>query len=518
MKRLLLIFVIAFGQLVNAAVVINEFLASNSTGLQDPDAPGQYPDWIELYNSGDRSVTLGGYYLTDNRARLTKWRIPEGLQIAAKGFLLFLADGETEQGARHTNFKLNSSDGFVGLIAGDGTIVDSLTYGKQFADVSYGRSPDGGATWLYFESPSPNAKNSAAGFIGKLEKVQFSHRRGFYESAFDLMLSNDNPNAKIYYTLDGSEPGGRVGGGTMLYNKPIRITTTSHVRAHAFLEGWQSNSSVTHTFIFLNDVIKQPRVPDGFPQNWGWTGLGDYEMDARVVNHPDYKNTIIDDMKSIPTMSLVMDVDAWFGEGGQGIYIQGELDERAVSAEVIYPDGAEGVQINCAVMIVGGTSPNRWKMDKLSMRLKCTREYGPAQLKYPLFGDDATDEFQTLVLDARMNNSWAYGGGVGIDGRNLKQNDIAQYTRDNFVAELQKAMDGLAPSGRQMHLYLNGLYWGLYWVHERPDEHFAASYRGGAAEDYDVIKHNIDGVVNGSNDHYRQMFSIANSSRPLSDK
>ncbi|MBN1479266.1 lamin tail domain-containing protein [candidate division KSB1 bacterium] len=508
--------IISIGQ---AQVVINEFMASNSDYFQDPDEAGEYPDWIELYNPSGQSVNVGGLYLTDNPARPTKWQIAQGTQIPAGGFIFFIADSDPEQGTKHTSFKLDSQGGYIGLVHGDGsTILDSLTYSKQYSDVSYGRSPDGGTTWYFFDTPTPEKANAADGYLGKIDKVQFSHVHGFYENSFSLSLSVDNPQAKIFYTLDGSEPRDRTGAGTILYSAPIPITTTSYVRARAFLDGWKSKNSVTNTFIFLEDVLWQPDDPDGFPQNWGWTGYGDYEMDPDVVDDPAYVGTIIDDLKSIPSMSLVMDIDDWFGEGGQGIYLEGELDERAVSAELIHPDGSEGFQINCAVMIVGGSSTGRWKMDKLSMRLKFQNEYGAADLDYQLFGDNATDQFQTLVLDARMNNSWAYGGGTGINGRDLKQNDIAQYTRDNFVAELQLAMDGLAPHGRQVHLYLNGLYWGLYWVHERPDEHFAASYRGDAAEDYDVLKHNANSVVSGENTNYRAMFNIANSGRSVDEK
>ena len=203
--------------------------------------------------------------------------------------------------------------------------------------------------------------------------------------------------------------------------------------------------------------------------------------------------------------------DEWFG--ANGIYIRGELDEREVSAEMIFPDGGDGFQINCAVMIVGGSSVNRWKMDKLSMRLKFKGEYGPTKLSFPVFGDRAADEFNTLVLDARMNNSWAYGGGVGVKGTRpwgyVGQRDIAQYTRDQFVADIHNDMGGYSPQGRHVHLYLNGLYWGLYWVHERPDDSFAATYLGGEAEDYDVLKHKSGTVVSGSNASYNQMFSIA---------
>jgi hypothetical protein len=117
-----------------------------------------------------------------------------------------------------------------------------------------------------------------------------------------------------------------------------------------------------------------------------------------------------------------------------------------------------------------------------------------------------------------MNNIWAYGGGVmlpsnsrpWIQGRPT-QRDVAQYTRDQFVSDIQNATSGYAPHGRHVHLYLNGLYWGLYELHERPDEHFAAAYFGGDAQDYDVLKHDSAKVVSGSRTNYLEMFNIANA-------
>ena len=51
---------------------------------------------------------------------------------------------------------------------------------------------------------------------------------------------------------------------------------------------------------------------------------------------------------------------------------------------------------------------------------------------------------------------------------------------------------GRRPHGKYVHLYLNGLYWGLYNVHERPDDSFADEYYGGDKDDYYVIKHASD--------------------------
>ncbi|MBN1362031.1 MAG: hypothetical protein JW993_15655 [Sedimentisphaerales bacterium] len=56
-------------------LVINEFMADNETTIEDPNEPGEYPDWIELYNASNETITLNGLYLTDRLDNPTKWRI-----------------------------------------------------------------------------------------------------------------------------------------------------------------------------------------------------------------------------------------------------------------------------------------------------------------------------------------------------------------------------------------------------------------------------------------------------------
>ena len=55
-------------------------------------------------------------------------------------------------------------------------------------------------------------------------------------------------------------------------------------------------------------------------------------MDPEIVNAPNYRDSMVESLKAIPSLSLVMARDDWFGENGRGIYIQGQNDERAVSA------------------------------------------------------------------------------------------------------------------------------------------------------------------------------------------
>ncbi len=138
---------------------INEFLADNKTTLVNPDKADAWDDWLEIYNPGEVEVDMSGMYLTDNLSNPKKYRIPDGVKIAAKGYLVFWADEEGQLGPLHTNFKLSASGEEIGLFHTDGaTQIDAVTFGQQAADVSYGRSPDGGATWTS-QKPTPGKAN-----------------------------------------------------------------------------------------------------------------------------------------------------------------------------------------------------------------------------------------------------------------------------------------------------------------------------------------------------------------------
>jgi hypothetical protein len=64
------------GSSVASGLVINEFMAENSTTAENPQEPGKHPDWIELYNGTNKSVTLNGLFLTDDLNDPTRCQIP----------------------------------------------------------------------------------------------------------------------------------------------------------------------------------------------------------------------------------------------------------------------------------------------------------------------------------------------------------------------------------------------------------------------------------------------------------
>ncbi len=150
---------------------INEFMASNDAAYADEY--GDYDDWIEIYNSNDFPVDVGGLYITDDLTDPTAWQIPttapDTTTIPAGGFLVLWADKESEEGVLHCELKLSGGGEQIGLVqvlGSDTTFVDSLTFGDQTTDISKGRITDGGSEWGYFSKSSPGETNANGDLVG----------------------------------------------------------------------------------------------------------------------------------------------------------------------------------------------------------------------------------------------------------------------------------------------------------------------------------------------------------------
>lgn len=143
-------------------LVINEVLADNERGLTDE--AGEAEDWIELVNTSASPLAIGDLFLSDDLARPNQWSLPN-VTLAAGERLLIWADNDEDQGSEHANFKLSASGEDLILVAGDGeTVLQSVFFGPQRTDVSWGRIPDAAAggtpvVWRHMV-PTPNATNS----------------------------------------------------------------------------------------------------------------------------------------------------------------------------------------------------------------------------------------------------------------------------------------------------------------------------------------------------------------------
>jgi hypothetical protein len=327
----------------------------------------------------------------------------------------------------------------------------------------------------YFSVATPGQFN-VAGAMNLVADTKFSVDRGFYDLPFDVAITCDTPGVTIHYTLDGSAPSETNGNE---YFSPIRISTTTCLRAMAFRPGWVSTNVDTQTYIFLDQVARQSSKPFGFPGSWGST-TADYEMDPEVINDPQYSSRIREALLSLPTMSIVTGKDNLFG--ASGIYSNslsaGVAWERPASIEYFFPDGTTGFQVNAGLRIYGGNPFRGMNLTrKKSFRILFKRQYGPTKLNYKLFDDpNAAASFDTIVLRSGSNDGWNNWGDADT-----------QYIIDEFMHRFQLALGQLSPHGTFVHLYVDGLYWGLYHATERPMASFCANYYGGDKEEWDAL-------------------------------
>ncbi|MBN1673693.1 MAG: lamin tail domain-containing protein [Kiritimatiellae bacterium] len=325
----------------------------------------------------------------------------------------------------------------------------------------------------------------------RVADTQFSSDRGFYDTAFDVTISTETPGATIRYTTTGVAPTATSGsaGGT---NVVLHIATTTCLRAAAYKGGCDPTDVDTHTYLFVNDVLQQPAKPAGYPTKWRSVRSGttndipaDYEMDPIVVAKPEYSGMLPGALKALPTLSVVMSAADMFGT--MGLYAREEEIEKPCSVELVYPPGfpeaGEGFQVDCGIQGHSWPPPSRIKR---ALKLYFRSAYGAGKLRYPMFesalfhADSAAEEFDCLVLRGGGNESY-----VGFMG----DYRLMVFARDQWARDSHIAMTGYGCRGAFMHLYINGLYWGIYNPVERMDETFHAQYFGGEDEDWFWASH-----------------------------
>lgn len=380
------------------------------------------------------------------------------------------------------------------------TLLRTTTDADVFVSPALGQMSIAPAGLHFFAKPTPGLPNTSDTWQPDLT---FSKQHGFYDAPFQLTLTTSTPGATIYYTTDNSTPSATHG---TVYTTPINITTTTDVRAVSVVAGGQAGVVSTESYIFLAAVLNQPSTPAGFPTLWGVDTNGNpqqsnYAMNPQITQNPLYAAGLKQAMLSLPSVSIVTDVSKMFdatqsASANTGIYTNeqnlvqtnGISLTAASSVEYFDPNSSDTFQINAGVQMQGGVGRYP-QFQKHNFRVEFSSDFGPTKLDYPLFPGDPVTSFDNLVLKAGFNDAWAWTGSGSPPG------NTSQYMRDLFAANSLLAMGQPDIHSKYVFLYIDGLFWGVYMMMERPDANFAASYLGGDGTQWEANNagHEVDG-------------------------
>ena len=484
------------------AITVSEFMAAPTNGH----------DWVELHNATSVDIDVAGWLLTDDYTKnLSKWRPIEGdAVVPANGYLVVQVDGDVAAwptGVAHAQLGLSDDGEALGLATPDGaTTTSRVDFGLQFDEVSCGFAP-GDSALSYFREPTPGAANVTKPYAPPTPKVVFGEAHGWKTKPFELTLATAGGEAaEIRYTLDGSAPTKA----STLYDGPIRIERTTVVRAGVPVEDAILQQDVAGTYLFVEDVVAQDATPPaGFPADRAVNNQAmRYGMDARVTEGADRDRVRAGFTNAVESISIVIDPKFLFDKD-VGIYVNALKEwERLALVEQIDPVGGAANEWSApaGLSVRGGSSRNP-DHAKHSFHLAFRRDYGMNKLKFPLFGKEGASSFKKIDLRTSQNYAWAHGN-----------------SSDNFISEcvsrdLQGAVKGdLYSRSRTCHLFVNGVYWGLYQTDERIDDHYSESYNGGDKEEYDVVRTSHDerltfetGVVEGNDAAWHALWKLTDS-------
>lgn len=418
-----------------SVLYISEIMGSNSRiGIEDGGTT-LYPDFIEIYNSGDEDIELEGYALSDKPTNPAKWVFPK-VTIESGEYMLLLAtsqnDTSNDSGYYRTNFSIGADGDTVYLFSPEGKFLDKLAADKFVEDMSIGRNE--ACDVLYYESPTPDEKNSGKGYFGQTTTPVFEILPGVYDDEITVEISCGEGET-VYYTTDCTVPTTR----SKKYKKGIKLDENTVIRAKTFKDGYFNDfSCATGTYLFTSD----------------------------------------DALHDLPVVTLVTDPDnLWDGENG--IYAYGDsVDfdddtwpywqspanfwkdiEVPASFEVFDDNGKQAFQQNIGIRISGAFGQGR---EQKGFAVTARNEYGDNRMNYKFFDNLEYTEYKSVLL--RCGAQDQANGKI----RDVLSAGVLYDTDVNFLYQAYKPYV----------MYLNGKYWGVYFLREKRNRFFVAQHEG----------------------------------------
>jgi hypothetical protein len=439
----------------SAQLVINEFMASNTSVYVDPDYD-ESADWIEIFNSGTTPVQLKGYCITDNLKEKTKWKITSSVTIAAGQYLIIWADGNNV--GLHTSFKLTASGEELGLVNPSGVVIDSIVFGNQDPNISMGRKTDGNSPWVFFTTPTPAQPNNTISYDGIVKnEPTFSIPGGIFHNTISLKL-NSLYGGVLRYTLDGSEPKET----SPVAGAQINITKNTVVRAR----------------IYKTDQVPGPVITNSY--------------------FIDLNNEFTD----LPIVSISTDPDSLW-DPVRGIYAVHSKKpdwEIPINIELFETDGRDKAAFNLPAG-AKSTGLYSWQLPEKMLGISFRKEYGASKLEYPLIFDKSRKVYDTFSLRA-SGSDW---------GNTMFRDGMIQ---TSAVENTDLDISGFRPCV----VYMNGEYMGVHNIREKIDEDYVVGNRGFEPGTFDMIEEVDNGINIENGDDIANNYFLSLTAKDLAIK
>lgn len=459
----------------SATLIINEVMADNLSTIQNEE--GIYADWLELYNASDRELSLGDYYLSDDQSELTKWKFPEQT-IGPQEYLVVFCDQANLDSAQflHADFALDSRRETIYLSDSNGNVVDQIRLEAQECNVSYGRIYGSATVEGYLPYSTPGYANPIM-LKGRQEEaaladsVTFSVRGGVYDGDIELELGCDNEDAVILYTLDGSEPDIT----SYIYKEPLQIRNECRPNRYTTQKCVNDSEEFNNADVSygVNEVYKAVVV------------RARVLRDGRLSEDIQTNTYFMDSQYSLPLVSLTTNPDSLFDQK-DGKYVLGssyytakkygidniEIGNYSISDDIdgnieIYRDRECIVNDRVTFSIAGSAS--RMSNVQKSLNVKISQD----TINGAHFGTKDTYEYDCLTLR-----------GTGSSSEELHRYGYAS----SFGTNLLQPLDIGAQSGEPCILFIDGEYWGIYFLTEPKGKAYIEQHYQVAKKDIEIVK------------------------------
>lgn len=421
-------------------------------------------DFIEIYNSSSKAVSLKGFALSKGIDK-DKFTFPD-TEIAAGEYRVVYCGGtnDTADSALMAAFKLNQSGEDVYLFDSGEHIIDIFTTGKQTYGHSSGRLEAKKNEVYVFSEPSPGKSNDEGKtYAGYAPMPSLSSEGGYVKAGFQVRLTVPE-GTTVRYTTDGSDPNGK----SDVYQSPLTVQKTTVIKAAAFKSGYLPSQTVYATFLVEKEhtipVVSVASAPYGlFSDAKGIMSsfIGRYTGDLEDLQEEELAQMSEEDLKS-GLLGLI---------AGKSNFAS---DEKRAATFEYFVDGQRAVYLQGGLKVAGEASRT---FPQKGFALILGERYGSNECYFPFFGDYSPDKMEALLLRP-SGQDWLRA--------HLRDEFCSRVLRDSTVqCDYQEA--------QPVALYINGEYWGLYYIREKLNEDYLVNKYGMTKGKIDIIK--WEGIV-----------------------